>query len=126
MDTATPAGGSATTMRPVAGSFMDDFTSPLSDGGPAPGQLGGSLPDTQVYLQAVVEPDADGDGFGDDTQDKCPTVAAPTDGCPPGPLPSPATGQRAAVLKKCKARFKKNHDRKAFKKCRRKARRLPL
>jgi hypothetical protein len=126
MDTATPAGGSATTMRPIVGSFMDHFTSPLSDGGPPPGQLGGSDLNQEVYLQATVEPDADGDGFGDETQDKCPTVAAPTDGCPPVTLPPPATGQRAAALKKCRAKFKKNHRRGAFKKCKKKANRLPV
>jgi hypothetical protein len=44
---------------------------------------------------ATVEPDADGDGFGDETQDRCPGVAGPADGCvappaAPGPPAAPA------------------------------------
>jgi hypothetical protein len=42
-----------------------------------------------------------------------------------GPKP-PATGQRAAALKKCKKRFQKNHDKKKFKRCKKKAKRLPV
>jgi hypothetical protein len=38
----------------------------------------------------------------------------------------PLTGQQAAALKKCKKRFHKTHNKKRFKKCRRKAHRLPL
>lgn len=34
-------------------------------------------------ISAVVEPDADGDGFGDETQDKCPQSAALQVDCPP-------------------------------------------
>jgi hypothetical protein len=36
-----------------------------------------------VNIAAVVEPDADGDGFGDETQDHCPGVAGSNNGCPP-------------------------------------------
>jgi hypothetical protein len=36
-----------------------------------------------VNIAAVVEPDADGDGFGDETQDQCPGVAGSNNGCPP-------------------------------------------
>ena len=36
-----------------------------------------------VNIAAVVEPDADGDGFGDESQDKCPGVAGANNGCPP-------------------------------------------
>ena len=36
-----------------------------------------------VNIAAVVEPDADGDGFGDESQDKCVGVAGATNGCPP-------------------------------------------
>lgn len=39
-----------------------------------------------VNVAAVVEPDADGDGFGDETQDQCPGVAGTSNGCqPPAP-----------------------------------------
>jgi hypothetical protein len=46
-----------------------------------------------VNLSAELEPDADGDGYGDETQDLCPTDAARQDACPtipPTPTP-PAT-----------------------------------
>jgi hypothetical protein len=41
----------------------------------APGQTGTATiawPDLRPSVAATVEPDADGDGFGDDSQDKCP------------------------------------------------------
>lgn len=36
----------------------------------------------QVPIQGVIEPDADGDGFGDESQDQCPGQAGPSNGCP--------------------------------------------
>jgi hypothetical protein len=42
-----------------------------------------------VNVSAVEEPDADGDGFGDETQDQCPGVAGQYGGCPTPPA-SPA------------------------------------
>ncbi len=48
-------------------------------------------PSMELLVQATLEPDADGDGFGDETQDKCLDVAGPVDGClaakdgPPAP-----------------------------------------
>jgi hypothetical protein len=42
-----------------------------------------------VNIAAVVEPDADGDGFGDETQDQCPSVAGALNGCPPPPPLTP-------------------------------------
>jgi hypothetical protein len=50
-----------------------------------------------VDISAVEEPDADGDGFGDETQDRCPGLAGTFDGCPtppsspPPPPPRPTT-----------------------------------
>lgn len=41
-----------------------------------------------VNIAAVVEPDADGDGFGDETQDKCIGANGPDNGCPVA-VPSP-------------------------------------
>jgi len=38
-----------------------------------------------LSLAVVVEPDADGDGFGDETQDKCPQSAATQGACPAPP-----------------------------------------
>jgi hypothetical protein len=38
---------------------------------------------TLVAVTGIVEPDADGDGFGDETQDLCPQSAATQQACPP-------------------------------------------
>jgi phage baseplate assembly protein gpV len=42
-------------------------------------------------VSASVEPDADSDGFGDETQDKCPTNSSTQGPCPPPPPPAPDT-----------------------------------
>jgi hypothetical protein len=48
-----------------------------------------------IYLSAQVEPDADGDGYGDETQDCAPADAAVHEACtpptPPVPLPAPVS-----------------------------------
>ncbi len=76
---------------------------------------------TEVLVQGTVEPDADGDGFGDETQDLCPTQTATQGNCPATPPLGP-TGQRAAALKKCK----KKKSKKARKKCKKRALKLPV
>ena len=38
----------------------------------------------RVNIQATLEPDADGDGYGDETQDLCPSQAATRGAYPPG------------------------------------------
>ncbi len=51
----------------------------------APGEsmmTSSTLPNQRVNVSATLEPDADGDGFGDETQDRCPAAAGPNDGCP--------------------------------------------
>ena len=62
-----------------------------SDGAPIAGEL---------FYDADIEPDADGDGYGDVTQDACPTVAATQRACPPvvtpTPTPSPFRPARSA------------------------------
>jgi hypothetical protein len=53
----------------------------------------------QVAVSAVVEPDVDGDGFGDETQDQCPQSAALQTACPPISLDSQAlTGKGSATV----------------------------
>jgi hypothetical protein len=54
-----------------------------------------SLPGAQLLLSADVEPDADGDGFGDESQDDCPSIAndqtsnpCPSAAVTPTPTPS--------------------------------------
>ena len=71
----------------------------------------------QFDIAASLEPDADHDGFGDETQDQCPTNASTQGPCPPG-----STGQRGAELKRCK----KKHSKLARRKCRKKATLLPV
>ena len=71
----------------------------------------GSNTDRRLNASAVVEPDADRDGFGDETQDGCPSSAAAQGSCP---LPKP---------KKCR-KHKKSRDASVAKKkrCKKKRR----
>jgi hypothetical protein len=48
-------------------------------------------PKSVFAYNADVEPDADHDGFGDETQDQCPTNAATHGPCPPPPPPPDTT-----------------------------------
>jgi hypothetical protein len=45
------------------------------------------VPNARLNLQVTYEPDADLDGFGDETQDLCPTNAATQGACPAAVLP---------------------------------------
>jgi hypothetical protein len=105
------------------GGMAGDNVLELSGGDPAPGETRGPAgapePETLVNVSAVLEADADGDGFGDETQDQCPTDASTQ-----GPCPTAATGQRAAALKKCKKKFR--HNKAKLRKCRKKANLLPV
>jgi hypothetical protein len=78
-----------------------------------------TLSGTRILIAANLEPDSDRDGFGDETQDQCPTNASTQGPCP--------TGQRAAALKKCKKKAHKNHwSKKRLRKCKKKAKKLPV
>jgi hypothetical protein len=52
----------------------------------------------QLPLVAKIEPDIDGDGYGDETQDKCPQSAAYQTACPVVKLSSRASAGRKAVI----------------------------
>lgn len=52
----------------------------------------------QVALSAVVEPDADGDGYGDETQDQCPKGAAYQGRCPRVRLGVVARARKRSIL----------------------------
>ena len=109
---------------PCAANPAPGYTADFVSGDVAPGTNNAGFtadPNSHLDLSATLEPDADKDGFGDETQDQCPTNAATQ-----GPCPTSATGQRAAALKKCKKKHKKNHNAKQFKKCKKKANRLPV
>jgi len=59
--------------------FTPLYAPPLVEG---QGPRGPSAdPTGELLLQAVMEPDADGDGFGDETQDGCPTQALSQGAC---------------------------------------------
>jgi hypothetical protein len=63
-------------VSPGAG-ILDQYSSVT--GNDPPNQ---STPDTELLLQAEVEPDVDHDGYGDETQDLCPADAGVQDPCP--------------------------------------------
>jgi len=66
--------------------FSYVFSPPLVDG---QGARGSNIPPGatgELLVQAVIEPDADGDGFGDETQDGCPTNASAQGACPTQPI----------------------------------------
>ena len=64
--------------------------------------------ESETVMNATIEPDADHDGYGDETQDGCPTAASTAGPCPPPP-PAPNTkitkGPKGKV-KTSKATFK--------------------
>ena len=51
-----------------------------------------------VAVSAIVEPDVDGDGFGDETQDKCPQSAKLQEACPALTLSFYSIAQRSSAL----------------------------
>lgn len=58
--------------------FTYGYSPVLADGGPASTS---TTPVGELLVAAVLEPDADGDGFGDETQDRCVGQAGGDDGC---------------------------------------------
>jgi hypothetical protein len=73
-----------------------------------------------INAAAAVEPDADGDGYGDETQDGCPGNGAATGTCPvvSAPAPGPAaTTDNGAALAVAVKRCKKLKTKPARKKC---------
>jgi hypothetical protein len=67
----------------------------------------GTEKEVQNPVSATVEPDADGDGYGDETQDKCPSDASTQGPCPAPPAPPappkaapPTTLSASAAAKK--------------------------
>ena len=63
-------------------------------------------------IAARLEADADHDGFGDETQDQCPTNASTQGACPV----TPATSGPSTTKKKCKKKKKKHSASSAKKK----------
>jgi hypothetical protein len=65
---------------PSAGATGATWLSPFADGENRPPDSTSS--GVEILVQAVLEPDADSDGFGDETQDGCLNEAGPRGGCP--------------------------------------------
>jgi hypothetical protein len=63
----------------LPGDAMGVFKGVLAPGATTPFETAGGY---RVPVSAVIEPDADGDGYGDETQDKCPQSAALQTACP--------------------------------------------
>jgi hypothetical protein len=79
------SGGDTYGLRAMAGYKFVYTTPPNPD--PTPGTTTAYLTDGgdgyQIDLAATLEPDVDGDGYGDETQDLCPTDPITADQCPP-------------------------------------------
>ncbi len=113
------------------GGMAGDNVLELPGGDPAPGETRSAVgapedPVTLVNVSAVLEPDADRDGFGDETQDQCPTNGTTQGPCPVPATATTATGQRAAAIKKCNKKFPGKAKAKKRKKCIKKAKKLPV
>ncbi len=72
-------------------------------GYPGGGSVGQTVPfipltaKARFSVAAILEPDADGDGFGDETQDQCPQVAAFQTTCPVVTLDASARARKGSV-----------------------------
>lgn len=55
-------------------------------------------PKFQVPVSATLEPDADGDGYGDETQDGCPKSAAYHEACPTVTFSSHAAAKKRSIV----------------------------
>jgi hypothetical protein len=70
----------------------------------------------EPLVAATVELDSDHDGFGDETQDQCPTDATTQGSCPAAATPTP-TQMPTAQKKKCKKKHHRSLSASAAKKC---------
>jgi len=101
----------ATIFAATASAVTLRWTPRLVDGGPPSAGLGDNP--SELLLNADIEPDADHDGFGDETQDQCPTSASTQGACPVTPATAPP------AKKKCK-KEKRHSAESAKKKCKKK------
>lgn len=67
--------------RTLSGAQSLEWSSGLADGASEAGSLSS---DTEVVFNADIERDADGDGYGDESQDSCPADATVQGACPGG------------------------------------------
>ena len=81
---------------PAAGGVIKATKPPLPLG--SKGVFGEEAKEVQLPLVALVEPDADGDGFGDESQDKCPRSATLQTECPVALVDSVPLVKKGAVV----------------------------
>lgn len=79
-------------IRSLPGASFQRWFPPLADGQTFAPTV--TTSDFELMLNATLEPDADKDGWGDETQDKCVGSAGAADGCPGTTVvdPPPPTG----------------------------------
>jgi hypothetical protein len=82
LKSATATFGLDPTPMAPSGTSTAIFAGPIVDGTAAT-PAGPPVDQARVYVNADVEPDADHDGFGDETQDQCPSDASTAGACPP-------------------------------------------
>ena len=70
----------------------------LGDVGPGSSAKFEEVTKGRVPLAAVVEPDADNDGYGDETQDKCPHAASAQTECPVVVVDSFALAKKSSIV----------------------------
>jgi len=78
-------------IRTFGGSFLD-FWNPALGEGDERAPTTNDATNLELLMNATIEPDADNDGYGDETQDKCAGKADPTNTCPPDPGPGGGAG----------------------------------
>jgi len=83
--------------------FTPLYAPPLVEGQGPRGP--GAEPTGELLLQAVIEPDADGDGFGDETQDGCPAQPSTQGVCD-----TKGPGVRAISVGRRKVRYRLSED----------------
>jgi len=87
----------------VAGSSIGNFSGPGDQIFEVPGDLNLAKVDSttpenfEPLVSATVEPDADGDGFGDESEDACPSSAATQGACPVAGVPNGGGGVKPPV-----------------------------
>src|SRR5918994_2634354 len=100
IDIADDTSPAAFRSRSMASGFIDSPA--IGDGASSPS---GALGVQEILLNADVEPDADGDRLGDETQDQCPTNAGTQGACPD--TESPETTITRQPKEKVKTRKKR-------------------
>lgn len=99
---------STTAFANTAGAVSPRWSPRLVDGQAA--VTTGSV-DPELLINADIEPDADGDGYGDETQDECPTNPTTQGPCPVDPPDPPPTDPGPRSLQLFVGRFPRIHER---------------